>query len=100
MQPSLLDLRPRFDGETFDPALDADRLTRQLDTVRRLMADGVWRTLAEIHAASGVPEASASARLRDLRKARHGAYTVLRRRRDMPTRGIWEYRVLPTEEAA
>ena len=98
-QPSLVDLRPRFDGEMSAPALDADRITRQLDTVRRLMSDGAWRTLAEINEVSGVPEASASARLRDLRKDKFGGHEVLRRRRE-PGHGVWEYRVTPAQEAA
>lgn len=78
-------------GVTFDPAIDADRLNHQQRLVYDLMADGVWRGLAEIHAATGAPEASASARLRDLRRA---GLTVERRRRD-PRAGLWEYRVLP-----
>lgn len=40
--------------------------------------------------ATGAPEASASARLRDLRRA---GLTVERRRRGDPKAGLWEYRV-------
>ena len=69
-----------FDGETYDPALDKSRLTRQLDRVRELMSDGRWRTLAEIAEAVGCSEGSGHARLRDLRKPRFGLYTVRRKR--------------------
>lgn len=43
------------------------------------MADGKWRTLQEISEITGDPEASVSARLRDLRKFEHGSNTVSRR---------------------
>lgn len=80
---------PLFDGPSVT-ALDAARLGRQLEAVRSLMLDGRWRSLAEIAEATGSPEASVSARLRDLRKPRNGAFSVDRRRR---TAGQWEYRV-------
>ena len=82
----------RFDGATFDAALDTDRLTRQLDAVRRWMLTHGCQSLAEIAAGTGFPEASVSARLRDLRKARFGGFTVERHRRSA---GTWEYLVLP-----
>ena len=81
-----------FEGATFDVAEDSDRLSRQLDAVRRLMGDGQWRTLAEVALEAGytvAAVASVSARLRDLRKARWGRHVVERRRR---CAGLWEYR--------
>lgn len=84
----------RFDGKTFDPELDGQRINAQLRRVRDLMADGVWRTLSEISEATGDPEASASARLRDLRKERFGSYIVNRRRRGEMSKGVWEYQIL------
>jgi len=84
-----------FDGETYDPALDEDRLTRLLGRVWALMIDGRWRTLAEIQRAAGGTEASVSARLRDLRKDRFGAYKVRRRRRGPGKSGLWEYYLSP-----
>jgi hypothetical protein len=80
----------RFDGETFDPVRDAARLTAQLDAVRELMKDGQWRTLQQIAAAVGAPEASVSARLRDLRKERFGAWTV---ERQHVGGGLFHYKV-------
>lgn len=88
-QPSLLDVPPQFDGESFDAALDQDRLASQLDRVTRLMADGQWRTLGEIQARVGGSEGGVGARLRDLRKVKFGAHHVPRRRR---AGGLWEYR--------
>ena len=84
---------PRFDGETYDRTLDQPRLGRQVLAVLALMQDGHWRTLREIADAVEAPEASVSARLRDLRKARFGRYVVDRRRRGEPSRGLWEYRL-------
>ena len=84
---------PRFDGETFDAERDGARLTTQLGEVRRYMlaqGSGVWLSLAEISDALGYPEASVSARLRDLRKDKFGGYEVPPRWRGA---GTWEYRV-------
>lgn len=79
-----------FDGSTFDATRDQSRLTAQLDAVRRLMIDGSWRTLAQIEQATGHPQASVSARLRDLRKPQFGRWTVERK---YITRGQWAYRL-------
>jgi len=90
-----------FDGQTYEPEHDEDRLGKQLERVRQLVLDGEWRTLDEIGAHSGAPPASVSARLRDLRKERFGQYNVERRRRGAPKDGLWEYRIngkLPDEE--
>lgn len=92
IQPDLLSwvppaiLRDR-DGETFDRARDGKRLNAQAAAVFRLMQDGNWRSLSVISDETGHPEASVSARLRDLRKA---GYTV---ERQHVTRGMWIYRV-------
>lgn len=79
-----------FDGETFVPELDKSRLKAQLVRVRELMRDGKWRTLSEISEITDDPESSVSARLRDCRKARHGLWTVNRRRRSP---GLFEYQL-------
>lgn len=85
---------PHFDGATYEAGLDGKRLTGQVKRLLNLMADRRWRTLPEISPAIGASETSASARLRDLRKARYGWHRVDRRRRGGPTTGTWEYRVL------
>jgi len=83
-----------FGGSTFDPALDEDRLRRQLALVTAIMFDGQWRTLAQLsREADGAPEASVSARLRDLRKPKFGGHTVERQR--IPNgNGLHIYRVI------
>ena len=85
-------MQPLFDGETFSPVLDGPRLTSQLESVKALMADEQWRTLAEIARAVRGTEASVSARLRDLRKPRFGRHQVLRQR---VVKGLHAYKVLP-----
>lgn len=91
MQPSLLDLAPRFQGPDLAPA-DQRRLGRQLEAVRQVMADERWRTLRQISELVDAPESSVSARLRDLRKSSHGQYAV-DRKRSAPGSGLWLYRV-------
>ena len=82
-----------FDGVTIDKMLDNGRLLAQMDRVKQLMESRGWMTLQEIAAEVNAPEASVSARLRDLRKQRHGGFIVERRRRGEPSRGLFEYRI-------
>lgn len=94
MTRDVIPLQLDFDGETYDLEEDQDRLRAQLAAVRALMRDGQWRTLREISDLIHAPEASVSARLRDLRKPRFGYWLVLRRR--VPNgRGLHQYRVVP-----
>lgn len=72
---------------------DKPRLDSQRANVRELMLDGMFRTLKEIEEATGYPQASISARLRDLRKQRFGSYTVNRIHRGEGA-GTWYYQVL------
>ena len=78
---------PRFLGATFNATRDGKRLNEQCQRVHDVMIDGVERGLKQIAALTGDPEASISARLRDLR--RYG-FTVSRR---YVERGLWLYRV-------
>lgn len=80
-------------GETFVREFDAERLNAQQLRVWNVIRDGKWRTLSEISALTGDPEASVSARLRDLRKDEFGGLTIDRQRRGEETRGLYEYRV-------
>lgn len=82
------------DGATYDDSRDRARLNRQALAVYDLMRDGQWRTLPQIAGLTGEPEASISARLRDLRKPRFGEYIVERR---YLSDGMWAYRVLPPD---
>ena len=79
------------EGATYDHARDGRRLTAQHHRVLAFMRTHGWVTLAAIAAATGDPEASVSARLRDLRKPKFGAHLVNRR---YVRRGLWEYRLV------
>ena len=83
-----------FDGETYEPSHDRQRLTGQIAAVWQAMMDGRWHTLDELCRTTGYSsQASISARLRDLRKDRFGAHEVERRRRGEPGDGLFEYRI-------
>lgn len=69
---------------------DGPHLNPQLDSVWQAVRDGAWRGLDEIAALAGCPPASASARLRDLRKPQYGGWTV---ERAYVGNGLWRYRV-------
>jgi len=84
----------RFDGATYDPEFDEERLRTQLIRVFGLMRDSKWRTLAEVSRTTGDPQASISARLRDLRKEKFGGHTVNRRSRGERKRGLFEYQLI------
>lgn len=77
-------------GETYDVRVDYHRLNAQARRVYDVMADHGWRSLREISEATGDPEASVSARLRDFRKPEFGGMQVDRRRREGSA--TWEYR--------
>ena len=79
-----------FDGSTYDAELDEVRLTKLMLRVYRSVKDGHWTTLSALSQATGGTEASVSARLRDLRKARFGAHSIDRRR---VRGGLYEYRM-------
>lgn len=84
-----------FDGKTFEKEKDASRLRCQLEVVFHFMRDAAWRSLAEISERTGCPEASISARIRDLRKVKFGGHTVNRRRRHIEgIYGVWEYQLV------
>lgn len=76
-----------FGGATYDPARDRERLGAQFCRIVELMADGKARTLQEIARETGFPEASISARLRDIRK-HYGTDAMESRRGD---RNQWIY---------
>ena len=71
---------PDFDGVTYDPERDKARLTGQLERVYEVVRHGDWHTLKSIAAITKDPEASISAQLRNLRKARFGSYDIRRKR--------------------
>ena len=85
---------PTFGGSTFDPARDRERLNAQLARVLEAMSDGKPWTLKELIAKCGGTEASVSARIRDLRKAKFGGHRV---RSTCVERGLWVYRIVRGE---
>ena len=66
----------RFDGSDYVPGRDDDRLTGQLKRIWACMKGGEPRSLNEIARITGDPEASISAQLRHLRKARFGGHKI------------------------
>lgn len=94
MNPLALQREMRFDGATYCHDRDAPRLADQTKLVFALMQDGKFRTLASIASQTGAPEASVSARLRDLRKARFGAHTV---NREYLGNGQYQYQLVVRE---
>lgn len=86
----------RFDGETFDPKRDGSRLAEQTKAVFSVMKDGQFRTLSSLAQMTGAPEASVSARLRDLRKPRFGGHTV---NRQYLGNGLFQYQLVVREAA-
>ena len=80
------------DGKTYEAEFDYRRLNRQARLVYDAMCDGSWRSLKDIADKTGQPEASISARLRDLRKPRFGKL-IVERKRHLIFPGVWLYRL-------
>ena len=89
-------IRGDRDGETFDRTRDLDRLDNAMGRIFSKMKDGKWYTLAELAAAGECSEACASARVRDLRKAKFGGFHVSR---SHCGNGLWKYRLAGKAEA-
>lgn len=82
----------RFCGETYLPEQDCERLTGQLLRVLRVFKQhrGEWLTLSHLAQEANCPEASASARYRDLKRREFGAWPMERQRRP---NGLHVYRM-------
>lgn len=89
-----------FDGPAYEPKHDFARLTGQIRDIYQCMKDKRWRTLDEIHQATGHPHASISAQLRHLRKVKFGENTVDKRSRGDRGNGLYEYRLIVNNETA
>ena len=83
-----------FDGPAYDRELDQVRLNKQIRRVYDALFNCGWMTLSELEAVTHDPQPSISAQIRHLRKARFGAFIIEKRRRDQPTSGLWEYRLM------
>jgi hypothetical protein len=85
---------PDHDGATYEAALDHVRLNAQMLRVwEALRESDAWWTLSELAAATGDPEASVSARIRDLRKDKFGGHVIERLRVD--DSGLYRYHLIP-----
>lgn len=92
IQADLFTPRQKFSGKTFSEKDDGKRLERQLDRVRTLMNDGVWRTLSEIKSEVPGSETALSARLRDLRNKEKRTI-----QRERVSAGLWKYRMIQSD---
>lgn len=82
-----------FGGDTFDKDKDGVRLASALETIRALLTYRFGLRVYTLHAlarAANCSEASASARLRDLRKPKFGGLNI-QKKRDATRPGIWWY---------
>lgn len=79
-----------FNGSDYDHDRDAPRLTEQIKRVFDTLSDHSWWTLSEIAAKTGDPEASVSAQIRHLRKARFGSWDIQKRHNG---HGLYSYRM-------
>ena len=77
-----------FSGSTYSKQRDGARLKRQLNAVFEIMLDGQWHSLAELSEKTGAPQASVSARLRQIRSIGN----VVERKH--VTRGLFLYRLV------
>ena len=92
-QLDLMNYRPpvAFDGWTFRREFDQARLTHSLQKVFFILLDGQWHGLKELRQVAG---SGADSRLRDLRKAQFGGFTIKGRRDpEKPASGCWQYRL-------
>ena len=86
---------PHRDGVTFNVERDGKRLSLQHNRVLAALRDGEWWTLSELSAHTKDPEASVSARLRDLRKPRFGSHVI---QREYVRQGLHRYRLVSSGE--
>lgn len=89
-----METKAKFQGSDYKAELDEIRLSGQILRIFDLMKDGRWRSLREIAYKTLDGEASISAQLRNMRKAQFGSHIVLRRRRGMADRGLFEYQLI------
>ena len=78
------------DGATYERSRDLTRLNGQALAVYNVMSSGNWYTLSLLSKLADAPEASVSARLRDLRKPKFGGFDIQSRYLGC---GMWQYRM-------
>lgn len=87
------------DGDTYEAEFDYTRLNRQMRLVYTVLKTGAWWTRHDIADVTKQPESSVSARIRDLRKAKFGGFTVERKRHSLIP-GLFLYRLIQPERRA
>jgi hypothetical protein len=92
-----IQVEPHFQGSDYVAKYDHARLTGALKRIFDLMSDGKYRTLSEIAHATGTPEGSVGAQLRNLKKAPFGSHGVPKRIRGNRSGGLWEYKLIVNE---
>lgn len=90
---------PHPDGESYKAPLDHDRIARHHIIIKNIMLDGKEHSHAELEeairdAGYEVKDSTVSARQRDLRKPKFGAYNIIRRRVGSGKDGHFVYRLL------
>lgn len=96
--PYVLSPPTTFQGETYLHDRDYARLNAQCQRVFNEMRDGKYHTLRELAEQTGDPEASISARLRDIRAAlRPNGFDI---GREYVRRGLHRYRIQRTQVPA
>ena len=84
-----------FDGADYIHERDGKRLDKNHFKLKNLMQDGVYRTLGEISYLTGIPEASASAGLRNFRKERFGNHILNKKYLE---NGLYSYQLILKKE--
>jgi hypothetical protein len=86
-----------FSGAAYEPDIDRERLTRQIDCIATVAMAGDWWTVAKLttvcrkrYPSIGFPECSVSAQIRNLKKIGYGV-----ERRGLGG-GLFEYKVTPS----
>lgn len=69
---------------------DVSRLSHQRQAVWDCISDGKWWSLEGLETATGYPQASISARLRDFRKEKFGEHNI---EREYMGGGLYHYRL-------
>jgi len=87
----LMAQNPKFNGVRYNHVKDNVRLSGQMLRIYTVMMKGRWNTLKQIEEATGDPQASISAQLRNLRKKKFGSNTIEVRH---VNNGLFEYRMI------
>ncbi len=86
----------KFHGSDYEPRLDMERLTKQLEVIEVIMKDGKWRTHSHLRRITGFKETSIARQIRNFRNT-ESRYTLQKRRCQKPEWGMFEFRLVPKE---